>query len=200
MSTAATSRLKLWVGAIALLGFSAGFVACKDQGFDQAPAVCASAPDGQPISPALLAFLSRARSAHHSADQLEADSPKVAIEKLQALVDGPIPGGSEPLAEAREVLADTYARLADLKSQTGGFRDALKDVESGLDQAKEISYFRGHLFEVRGLVEERHAKQLEGEGDEAAAKAAKQRALEAFETSMDIQEKVIERNLPEPSP
>lgn len=160
--------------------------------------MCASAPDGQPVSPALLAFLSRARSAHHSADTLEEQSPKLAVEKLQSLVDGPIPGGNAPLAEASEVLADTYARLADLKSQQGQFEDALKDVETGLGHAKEISYFRGHLFEVRGLAYERRAKQLEADG--ADASVAKQNALQAFETSMDIQEKVIEQNLPEQAP
>ncbi|MEZ4374597.1 MAG: hypothetical protein R3B07_27515 [Polyangiaceae bacterium] len=200
MTALFTPRFKRWLAAIALSGFVAGFAACKGESYDEAPPVCASAPDGQPVSPALLAFLSRARSAHHSADQLEEESPKVAIEKLQALVDGPVPGGNAPLAEASEVLADTYARLADLKSQDGSFENALKDIESGLGHAKQISYFRGHLFEVRGLVEERRAKQLEGNGDEAGAKAAKQRALEAFEQSMDIQEKVIEQNLPEQTP
>lgn len=189
---------KLWLAVIALVGFAAGFGACKSESYQEVPPACASAPDGQPVSPALLAFLSRARSAHHSADQLEEESPKAAIDKLQTLVDGPVPGGNEPLAEAQEVLADTYARLADLKSQQGRFEDALKDVETGLGLAKEISYFRGHLFEVRGLAYERRAKQLEADGGDGSA--AKQSALEAFEKSMDIQEKVIEQNLPEQNP
>lgn len=168
----------------------------KDSDLAPAPAVCASVEGGDPVSPALLAFLSRARSGHHAADQLEQDSPDLAIAKLQAIVDGPIPGGSTPLVEAREVLADTRARLADLKSQSGRFDAALSDINAGLEQAKETSYFRGHLFEVRGLVEERRSKQLAEAGDASAAAAAKQRALTAFEASMDIQEKVIEQNLP----
>ena len=191
-------RLALWLcltsagGALGSLGGCA-----KDSDLSPAPPVCASVEGGQPVSPALLAFLSRARSGHHAADQLEQDRPEQAIAKLQAIVDGPIPGGNTPLVEAREVLADTRARLADLKSQAGSFADALADINAGLEQAKETSYFRGHLFEVRGLVEERQSKQHSEQGDATGAAAAKQRALTAFEASMDIQERVIEQNLPE---
>jgi hypothetical protein len=53
------------------------------------------------------------------------------------------------------------------------------------------TYFRGHLFEVRGLVEERNAARLERAGDAAQAAQAKARALEAFEAAMKIQAEVI---------
>jgi hypothetical protein len=102
-----------------------------------------------------------------------------------------VPGGATPPPEAREVLADTRARLADLESRRGRFDDAAKHVDRGLEQAREVTYFRGHLFEVRGLVEERRAKQLRDKGDTAGADAAKKRALDAFEQSMDIQAEVI---------
>jgi tetratricopeptide (TPR) repeat protein len=155
---------------------------------------------GAPVDPALLAFLSRAKSAHHQADIYESDEQlDEAIRALQALVDGPAPGGSggETPPEVREVLADTLARLADLKSQLGRFDPASDDVERGLGLARETTYFRGHLFEVRGLVEERRSKSLAEQGQGDTAEQAKKRALDAFEKSMTIQAEVIKKAVPE---
>lgn len=63
---------------------------------------------------------------------------------------------------------------------------------------EERTYFRGHLFEVRGLLEDRRAKALTDEGKGEEALKAKQRALSAFETSMEIQAEVINQALPSP--
>jgi hypothetical protein len=169
----------------------------------RAPSGAPSATDdaGAPVDTVLLAFLSRAKSAHHRADVFEQDELlEQAIVPLQELVDGPVPGREGPDAppEVREVLADTLARLADLKSQLGRFEPASRDVERGLGLATETTYFRGHLFEVRGLVEERSAKALKDKGDDRAAEDAKKRALDAFEQSMAIQAEVIQKaTLPE---
>jgi hypothetical protein len=53
------------------------------------------------------------------------------------------------------------------------------------------------LFEVRGLVEERHGKQLKDSGASVEAEAAKKRALDAFEKSMTIQAEVIQKAVPD---
>jgi predicted negative regulator of RcsB-dependent stress response len=93
------------------------------------------------------------------------------------------------------VLADTFARLAELRSALGEFDAALGDVRRGLELAVEPTHFRGRLMEVRGLVEERHAKALEDRGDAKAALAAKERALAAYEQAVEIQDQVIARTL-----
>lgn len=182
-------RLLLWLVALAL---AVGALGGCSKGAEHGP----EGEAGVPVDPVLLAFLSRARAAHHIADQRE-ESGKLeqAIEPLQRLVDGPLPGGGTPAApaEVREVLADTLARLADLKSQLGRHDEAQKDILRGLELAKETTYFRGHLFEVRGLAEERLSKSLEAKNDAAAAEEAKKRALDAFEKSMAIQAEVIEK-------
>jgi tetratricopeptide (TPR) repeat protein len=160
--------------------------------------VCPEFDAGRPVDPALLAFLSRARSAHHQADQQEAAKDlNGALQPLRAVVDGPRPGGSNPPEEVREVLADTLARLADLESRVGRFDAARDNVRKGLELVDEPNYFRGHLFEVQGLLEQRYADESSKRGDEEQAQKAKQRALEAFGTAMDIQEKVIEQALPD---
>ena len=114
-----------------------------------------------PVDVTLMAFLSRARAAHHQADLLEGDDPKAATQALTKLVSGPLPPAGTALPEVREVLADTRARLAELLSREGKVDAAAAQIEAGLALAPEASYFRGHLLEVRGVVEQRRAKALE---------------------------------------
>ena len=142
-------------------------------------ASCPGLDAGSPVDPILLAFLSRARSAHHLADDFEASADlKAAAGSLEALVAGPVPhaGGAELAPEVREVLADSFARLADLHSRQGAFDSARKEVQLGLDQARQPNYFQGHLLETAGLVEERQAKALEASDPKAAA-AIRKRAI-----------------------
>jgi hypothetical protein len=163
---------------------------------------CPALDAGAPVDPILLAFLSRARAAHHVADDREADGDLTASAKpLEQLVAGPLPrvGSAELAPEVREVLADTFARLADLHSRQGAFERALEDVQRGLAQVREPNYFRGHLLETEGLVEERHAKALEKNGDQAAAAVIRNRAIELLERAMDVQSGVIERAPKTPS-
>jgi len=157
---------------------------------------CAALDAGLPVDPILLAFLSRARAAHHLADDLEGSGDLTAsAAPLERLVTGPLPrvGSAELAPEVREVLADTYARLSDLHSRQGAFERALEEVQLGLGHAREPNYFRGHLLETEGLVEERHAKALERNGDQARAVAIRKRAIELLEQAMAVQSGVIER-------
>jgi len=148
------------------------------------------------VDSVLLAFLSKARSAHHQADLHEqAGDQAAAIRALEGLVTGPRPGGARPLPEVGEVLADTRARLAELRSARGEFEPALRDVDEGLALAVDPTYFRGHLFEVRGLVEERRAKALDDKGERDAAAQARKAAVEAFDQAVTIQDQVISSSL-----
>jgi hypothetical protein len=153
------------------------------------------------VDPALLAFLSKAKSLHHRADMAEEDEqPDLAIALLEQLVDGPTPGGKEPSPEVREVVADTLARMAELRSARGADGDieaAKKDVERGLALAEERTHFRGRLMEVRGVVEQRLREKLLEAGDDKGAEEAKQRAIAAFEQAVEIQDEVIKRALSE---
>jgi hypothetical protein len=147
--------------------------------------------DEATVDPALMAFLSRARAAHHEAD-LHEEVPEQSLRPLLKLVTGPIPGteGQKP-AEVREVLADTEARIADLESVLGRFDSARQRIDNTLKLVLEVSYFRGHLFETRGLVEQRWAETLTKQGLTEQATSAKARAVEAFETAMEVQAAVI---------
>jgi hypothetical protein len=174
-----------------LLAFACALVACSGH----PPDVCAD-DQGRPVGTALLAFLSRSRAAHHRADAREEQKDLLAAEaELSAVVDGPKPPCPNA-AEVREVLSDTRARLAELRSRHFAFDAAAVDVDQGLTLVPERSYFRGHLMEVRGLVEERRSKALAAAADTAGAKAAEERALTAFQEAMRIQAAVIQRVVP----
>ena len=136
-----------------MLGAALAVSACSKREVDD------RGPSGRIVDPILLAFLSQARSAHHLADQHESsgDLPG-ALRSLEALTRAARPPGNPP--EVGEVMADTQARLADLLSRSGRFEPAAEAIERGLGDAREATYFRGHLFEVRGLVEERREKAL----------------------------------------
>jgi tetratricopeptide (TPR) repeat protein len=187
-----SSRHVLWL-SLALVG--AGLVGCVE-GVEPASDRACDCAEEQVVDPALLAFLSKAKVAHHQADMAEEDEdPQQAIDALQKLVDGPVPGGSNPPPEAREVLGDTLARLAELKSGLADFDRAKKDVERGLALAREITHYRGRLLEVLGVVEQRLHKQLLEDGNQELAAAAKARAIKAFGDAVEVQDEVIKRAL-----
>jgi hypothetical protein len=170
------------------------FCACKAE---QRPS-CPELDGGAPVDQVLLAFLSGARSAHHAADASEnVNDARAALIPLGKLVNGPLPPAKagQLAPEVREVLADTRARMADLESQLGDFDGALADVARGKELAVERGYFRGHLFETEGLIEERRAKALKA-SDPVAASAAEKRAMSAFEEAMAIQGSVIQGAAP----
>jgi tetratricopeptide (TPR) repeat protein len=153
----------------------------------------ASEPVGATVvDPVLLAFLSKARAAHHKADAAEASGDvALAITSLESLTRGPRPGGERPLVEVSEVLSDTHARLADLQSARGKFDAAIEHVQEGLGLAADVTYFRGHLFEVRGLVDERRAKALDERGETDRARDARKSAIDSFDEAVRIQDQVI---------
>jgi hypothetical protein len=171
---------------LSVLAFSA--CAKKERGDD-----CGSSE--HVVDPVLLAFLSQARSAHHVADEQEAKGDTAAaLRALEALTQSARPPGSAP--EVDEVLADTQARIADLLSRAGRFDPADQAIERGLESARAPSYFRGHLFEVRGLIEERREKALRATSRGQEADKARERSLAAYEEAMKIQAEVIQKAAP----
>jgi tetratricopeptide (TPR) repeat protein len=164
---------------------------CADKVTDSS-CVCAQAPA---VDSSLMAFLSLARSAHHQADlKEEAGDLPGAIEALDKIISGAV-GAVASRFEAREVLADTRARLSDLRGQLGKHDDAEREIVEGLLFAPKDSYFEGHLHEMRGVNEERRAKVLAESGDRTGGEAARKKALESFDRAIDVQDRVIRKEL-----
>jgi hypothetical protein len=148
--------------------------------------------DAAPIDPSVMAFLSIARALHHEADIGESVADAGGeIAPLERLVSMPAPRS----AEADEVLADTRARLAEIRLRQGDLDRAALEVQAGLERAGEPTYFRGHLLEVAGLVEEARARRLADAGAQDEAAKARAKAMGLLEDAVRVQEHVIERTL-----
>lgn len=186
-----------WLWAIALgaalaLGV-ATLVGCPgktDQGIGADPAWS----ETPPVDTALLAYLSAARAMHHEADLREdgGDIPG-AVAAMTRLVNSPTPRGDRP--EVDEVRADAFARLAELHLKAGSLDPAARAIESGLTHAREATYFRGHLIEVQGILEEARYHQLVDAGNASAAGAAKARAIALLAEAVRIQDDVIRKTM-----
>ncbi len=160
------------------------------------------ADDGTPVDTEIMAFLSEARALHHEANLKEEGGDLAgAVNAIERLVAARRPHperkGAVPLypPEIEEVLADAYARLAELRLKRGELDPAALAVKSGLEHVAEATYFRGHLVEVQGLVEEARAEQLADAGNAAEAAKARERAIQLLEEVVKIQDQVIQRSL-----
>jgi len=141
-----------------------------------------------------MAWLSKARTLHHLADVAEDEGAvDKAIASLDQLVGGAMPPGRP--AEATEVMADTYARLAELRARRGEYERADRDVASGLELAPGPTYYRGHLLEVRGLIYEKQGGDLAKAGRAAEAKQAREKAIATNLNAVRIQNEVIKNTL-----
>jgi len=158
------------------------------------------ADDGTPVDTEIMAFLSEARALHHEANMKEESGDLAgAVGAMDRLVGARRPhperkGTSAP-PEVEEVLADAYARLAELRLKRSELDLAAAAVKSGLEHVAEATYFRGHLVEVQGLVEEARAAQLADAGNAAEAAKAREHAIQLLEEVVKIQDQVIQRSL-----
>jgi tetratricopeptide (TPR) repeat protein len=149
----------------------------------------------QVVDMELMAFLSEARALHHQANLKEesGDLPGAAA-AMQRLVAARRPhDGKTP--EVQEVLADAYARLAELQLRQNALAPAADAIKTGLVYAPEPTYFRGHLVEVEGLVEEARAASLADAGKPEEAARAREKAIQLLEEVVRIQDQVIQRSL-----
>lgn len=144
----------------------------------------------------LMAFLSAARALHHEANLKEEGGDLAgATDAMARLVAARRPHPERRTPEIEEVLADAYARLAELRLKKGELDLAADAVKSGLTHVEGATYFKGHLVEVQGLVEEARAAQLADAGNAAEAARARERAIQLLEEVVKIQDEVIRASL-----
>ena len=95
---------------------------------------CPALDAGSPVDPLLLAFLSRARSAHHLADDFEGAGDLTAAPRrsnVSSRARCHAPTAQSSLPRCAKCWPTRYARLADLHSRQGAFDRALEDVQVG---------------------------------------------------------------------
>lgn len=183
-------------GQILVLIAVASLSACHptERGGSGAGKVAADA--GRPIDVEVMAFLSEARALHHEANLKEgAGDWSGATEAIDRLVRAERPHPAEKIPEIEEVLADAFARLAELQLGRRDVEGALHAVNQGLAHAPSPTYFRGHLLEVQGIVEEARAAELADAGKKDDSAKARARAIELLQEAVRVQEQVIGRAL-----
>ena len=154
---------------------------------------------GTPVDMDVMAFLSEARALHHETNVHEdSGDVKAATGSLDRLVHAKKPHEGTKVPEVEEVLADTYARLADLRLRTGDVDGASRAVREGMTHAPDPTYFRGHLLEVDGIVEEARGANLADAGKREEAQKARANAIERLREAVDVQEKVVTSSLASP--
>lgn len=141
-----------------------------------------SASTSPAVDEELLAYLSLARSAHHKANlHEEAGDLAAAVKDLDAIVNATKPPHHEGAPEVKEVLADAFARKADLLAQQGDVAGADTSVKAGLAYAPTPGYFRARLLEASGVALETKVKQLEDAGKKHEATKARDEAVRTLE-------------------
>ena len=180
--------------SLTLLGVLVGVLLALVLACGRAPTT--RADDGAPFDLETMAYLSEARALHHEAGIKEdtGDLPG-AIDALARLVSAKKPHPERKTPEVEEVLADAYARRAELELRADKPELALKSVHEGLEHAEGPTFFRGHLLEVEGLIEKARGASLADAGKTEEAKAARARAVELLEQAVKIQDGVISASL-----
>ena len=188
--SAPMNRWAIALGAIAasiVLAFVLAIGCAHDSG-DQGGATV--------IDTEVMAYLSEARALHHQANlKEEAGDIPGAVGAMERLVAARRPHPEAKLPEVEEVLADAYARLAELELKRNGLNAAGRAIDTGLTHAPEATYFRGHLVEVQGLVMEANAAELADAGKKEEAAKARDKAIELLEEVVKIQDQVIQKSL-----
>lgn len=186
-----TSRRSLLALALLALALTIGAVtawpSCARHEGDDGPAA---------VDLDLMAFLSAARALHHEANlEEEGNQLPKAIDAMNRLVALKVPHADKKTPEVEEVLADAYARLAELHLKNGDLDAASAAVEKGLSHVEGVTYFKGHLVEVKGLVEEARAARWADAGNAAEAAKSREKAIQLLEEVVRIQDQVIRSSI-----
>jgi tetratricopeptide (TPR) repeat protein len=191
-------RLRWELASFALaLVVSAGAIHCAKQEAAPAQGSAAHAQDaGAPFDIEVMAFLSQARALHHQAN-IQEDSGDLpgAIAAMERLTHAKLPHPGRKVPEVEEVLADAFARLAELRLRANDVAGADGAVREGLAHAPDATYFRGHLLEVQGILEETRAATLADAGKNDEAAKARAKAIALLQEAVRVQEQVVERAL-----
>ncbi len=148
-------------------------------------------PSERQLDEATMALLTTARALHHEADVFEAAgdhaSARAAIERVLALR---FPGAVD---EAEDVRADAWGRLGEIALAAEDPDRALGNANTGLQDSRRDSVLRARLYVVRGRALRRIADRAQQNGDPTTAASRRREAIDALETSIRVNQRVLRR-------
>ena len=160
-------------------------------------AVCACLPEEpQPIDEHLMAALGQARALHHlAAVQHEEGETDQAIASLERVTTIEFPGGAP---ERDDVVVDAYGRIAKVHLGAGRVDEAMAAVEAGLREGRDRdTFYVAALHMIVGEIHEARASRARDGGDATTARTEARSAIEAYERSIAVNQKVLDRLLAE---
>jgi hypothetical protein len=155
---------------------------------------CANHPASHgeaPSNEAVMALLGTVRALHHEADVFEGagdfERATGAVRRILAL-EYP-----RNMAEAEDLRADAYGRLAELALRRAAPDEALSLADTGLRDTRRESVLRARLMMVRGQSLGALADRAHAAADEDGARQMRERAVEALEGSIALNQRLLQR-------
>jgi tetratricopeptide (TPR) repeat protein len=141
------------------------------------------------LDEATMAVVNTARALHHEADVYEsAGDFNAAAGAIQRVLALRIPSS---VAEAEDIRVDAWGRLAEIALMADDPDRALAHANSGLQDSHHESVLRARLHVVRGRALRALAERAAANGDTTTADARRREALDALETSIAINQRVL---------
>lgn len=192
-------RLAVSILVLAALGL-AGCSAERDTGApgraSDAPRSVTRVPDPgdaearELIGQDLLVALAQAKNFHHKAKVYMSDGNlAAATTSVRQILSLSFPRGAP---EADDVRNDARALLAKLLVSQGQLDEAARTITEGLAQSQRESFFVANLYTVQGEIHEARAAALDGDGEagKAAARDERHAAIESYDRSIQINERL----------
>jgi tetratricopeptide (TPR) repeat protein len=185
-----TTVIGVMIGAVLLAGamFLAGRVSAPDEQVTKDVTRIADATDV--IDESLMMSLAQAKNFHRKAKVYMSDGKlDEAAAAVRQILSLSFPKGAP---EADDVRLDARALLAKLLVLQGKLDEAMRTVDEGLASSQRESFFTANLYTVRGEILEARAMNYdaEGEASKGLAAAARRSAIEAYDKSIQINEKL----------
>lgn len=185
-----TTVIGVLIGAILLAGamFFVGRQSVPDERVHRDVTKIADATDV--IDEALMMSLGQAKNFHRKAKVYMSDGKlDEATAAVRQILSLSFPKGAP---EADDVRLDARALLAKLLVLQGKLDEAMRTVDEGLASSQRESFFVANLYTVRGEIHEARAVNYdaEGEASKGLAAASRRSAIEDYDRSIQINEKL----------
>ncbi|MGE0870140.1 MAG: hypothetical protein AB7P03_16365 [Kofleriaceae bacterium] len=184
-----------WLVAIASVVLAAWCAGCAGCSTEHEPIASTGSVTRVPeaseaIDQDLMIALAQAKNFHHKAKVYMSDGNlAAATASVRQILSLQFPPGAP---EADDVRLDARALLAKLLVSQNQLDEAMRTVSEGLAGSQRESFFVANLYTVEGEIHEARAAQLDSEGEASKAAATQERhaAIEAFDRSIQINEKL----------
>ena len=145
----------------------------------------------------LLVALAQAKNYHHKAKVYMTDGNlTAATAQVRQILSLAFPRGAP---EAEDVHNDARALLAKLLVRQGQLDEAARTIDEGLAQSQRESFFVANLYTMQGEIHEARAaaQDASDERSKAAAADERHRAIEAYDRSIQIDDRLQKKLMEE---